>query len=171
MANHGVAPNLLMAFLIIGGFVMSLMIRKEFIPAFDADVVNISVAYVGATPTEMEQGVILPIENKLTSLNGIKRVSSQATQGSAFVNVEIELGFDKQQVYQEVQQAVDSIVTFPAQMERPIVKLAQRNIDVMELVLSGPLDTFALRRLADDVEQKTVSNSASDSGDYSRFTC
>lgn len=157
MANHGVAPNLLMLFLILGGFVMSLVIRKEFIPSFDADIITVYVAYTGATPTEMEQGVLLPIENKLTALNGIKRISGSANQGSARVSVEVEQGFDKQQLYQEIQQAVDSITTFPAQIERPIVKLQQKNIDVMELVLSGPLDNFALRRLADTIEQKLLS--------------
>ena len=76
MAQHGVAPNLLMVFLILGGFVMSLFIRKEFIPPTDADLVSVSVAYPGATPAEMEQAVILPIENQLGTLNGLAEISS-----------------------------------------------------------------------------------------------
>ena len=51
MSRHGVAPNLLMAFLIIGGFLMSLTIRKEFIPATDVDMIIVNVAYPGATPS------------------------------------------------------------------------------------------------------------------------
>lgn len=77
MSEHRVAPNLLMAFLIIGGFLMSLAIRKEFIPPYEADVVIISVAYPGATPSEMEQGVVLPIENELASLEGFKEIDSR----------------------------------------------------------------------------------------------
>jgi len=152
MAHHGVAPNLLMAFLIIGGLLMSLTIRKEFIPPYEADVVQISVSYPGATPAEMEQGVVLPIENELAALDGIKEVSSRARQGTASVSAELENSTDKQQAYQDVQQAVNRITTFPDQIERPVVKLASRSISVMEMALFGPLDTFELKRLAEKVK-------------------
>ena len=71
MARHGVAPNLLMAFLIIGGFLMALVIRKEYFPSTEVDSVSVRVSYAGATPSEMEQGVVLPIENELADVDGI----------------------------------------------------------------------------------------------------
>ena len=109
MAKHGVAPNLLMAFLIIGGFMMSLMIRKEFIPNTELDRVVVSVSYPGATPSEMEQGVVLPIENELRSLDGLDEINSRASQGSARVSVELDNDADKQQIFQDIQQAVNNI--------------------------------------------------------------
>jgi len=154
MSEHKVAPNLLMAFLIIGGFLMSLTIRKEFIPAYEADMVIVSVAYPGATPSEMEQGVVLPIENELASLDGFKEITSSVSLGSASVNVELENGTDKQQAYQDIQQAVNRISTFPAQIERPIVRIASRSIEVMELALFGPLERFELKRLAEKIKDE-----------------
>ncbi len=156
MSQHGVAPNLLMAFLIIGGFLMSLTIRKEFIPPYEADVVVVNVTYPGATPAEMEQGVVLPIENELAGLDGLKEVSSRAYQGSARVSAELENGMDRQQAYQDIQQAVNRITTFPDQIERPLVSLAGRSISVMEMALFGPLETFELKRLAERVKDELL---------------
>ncbi len=159
MARHGVAPNLLMAFLIIGGFLMSLTIRKEFIPPYEADVVQINVSYPGATPAEMEQGVVLPIENELSALDGLKEVTSRARQGSARVSAELENGMDRQQAYQDIQQAVNRITTFPDQIERPVVGLAGRSISVMEMALFGPMSTFELKRLAEKVKDALLESS------------
>ena len=156
MSEHRIAPNLLMAFLILGGFLMSLTIRKEFIPPYEADMVRVSVAYPGATPSEMEQGVVLPIENELASLDGFKEVTSNVSRGSARVNVELENGTDKQQAYQDIQQAVNRISTFPAQIERPIVSLVSRSIEVMELALFGPLERFELKRLAERIKDQLL---------------
>ncbi|WP_286716486.1 efflux RND transporter permease subunit, partial [Thalassolituus sp. UBA2009] len=156
MARHGVAPNLLMAFLIIGGFLMSLNIRKEFIPSYEADMVIVSVGYAGATPSEMEQGVILPIENELSGIDGLKEIVSTATQGSAQITAELENGVDRQQAYQDIQQAVNRISTFPAQMERPLVRIASRSIDVIELALFGPLDQFGLKRLGEQIKDQLL---------------
>lgn len=157
MARHGVAPNLLMAFLIVGGFLVSLTIRKEFIPPYEADIVLVSVGYPGATPQEMEQGVLLPIENEIMSLEGITEVTSTASQGVAQIMAELELGRDKQQAYQDIQQAVNRISTFPAQIERPVVSIAGRQPDVMEFAVFGPLDSFALKRLADEIKDELLS--------------
>lgn len=158
MARHGVAPNLLMAFLIVGGFLMSLTIRKEFIPAFEADMVIINVGYPGATPSEMAQGVVLPIENELGELDGLKNVNVTISQGSARLNLELENGVDRQQAYQNVLQAVNRITIFPAQMERPIISVASRSIGVMELALFGPVDRFELKRLAESVSARLLAD-------------
>ncbi|MDF1764218.1 MAG: efflux RND transporter permease subunit, partial [Oleibacter sp.] len=152
MARHGVAPNLLMAFLIIGGFIMSLAIRKEFFPNTELDIILVQVVYPGATPSEMEQGVILPIENEVTTLNGIAEVNSTANQGSATVFIEITKDMDKQQAYQDVQQAVNNITTFPDGIERPLVSIAGRNIEVVELAMFGPVSQFQLKKLAEQVK-------------------
>lgn len=157
MARHGVAPNLLMVFLLVGGLLVSLTIRKEFIPPYEADIVMVTVAYPGATPEEMEQGVVLPIENEIRNIEGITEITSTATQGSAQIMAELENGWDKQQAYQDIQQSVNRISTFPAQIERPVVSIASRQPDVLEFALFGPLDAFALKRLADEIRDDLLS--------------
>jgi multidrug efflux pump subunit AcrB len=156
MARHGIAPNLFMAFLIIGGFIMSLTIKKEFIPSYEADTVIVDVAYAGATPAEMEQSIILPIENEVASLDGIKDVTSIANSSSARVVFELSNGVDRQKAYQDIEQAVSRITTFPVETEKPVIRLASRSIDVATLAVYGDVSLLELKRLAEQVKEQLL---------------
>ena len=156
MARHGVAPNLFMALLIIGGFLMSLTIKKEFIPSYDADTVIVDVAYAGATPAEIEQAIILPIENEVAALDGIKDVSSVASASSGRVILELVNGVDRQRAYQDIEQAVSRITTFPLETEKPIIKLASRSIDVATLAIYGDVSLLELKHLSEEVKDQLL---------------
>ncbi|MCI5163089.1 MAG: efflux RND transporter permease subunit, partial [Candidatus Electrothrix sp. AX5] len=68
MAGNHVAANLLMLLLVIGGLVSAKMITREVFPSYDLDIVNISMSYPGASPEEVEQGIILAMEEEIRSL-------------------------------------------------------------------------------------------------------
>ncbi|GAA6134195.1 efflux RND transporter permease subunit [Oceaniserpentilla sp. 4NH20-0058] len=158
MARHGVAPNLLMLALLIGGLLTALSIKKEFLPEFTVDIVQVRVVYPGATPTEMEQGVVLPIENELSEMDGIDEVSSSIQEGYAAVNLEIESGEDIQQMYQDILQSVNRISTFPEQMEQPIISIWAGKHDLMDIALHGNLDDFSMKRLAERIKEKLLTS-------------
>lgn len=156
MARHGVAPNLFMAFLIIGGFLMSLTIKKEFIPNHESDTVVVDVAYAGATPAEIEQSIILPIENEVRSLEGVKDVVSIANPSAAKVVLELANGADRQSAFQDIDQAVSRIATFPVEAEKPMVKLSSRAVDVGTLAIFGDLPLLDLKILAESVRDELL---------------
>ena len=158
MARHGVAPNLLMAFLIIGGFMMSLTIKKEFIPNFESDTVIVDVFYAGATPEEIEQSIILPIENEVRSLEGIKDITSTANSGSALVILELSNGTDRQTAFQDIEQAVSRISTFPVEAEKPMIRIASRAIDVANLALYGDITLLELKALAEEIRDELLTS-------------
>ncbi len=158
MARHGIAPNLLMLALIIGGLLTSLSIKKELLPEFTEDVVTVRVVYPGATPSEMEQGVVLPIENELSELSGIDGVTANIQEGYASVYLEIEAGENVQQMYQDILQSVNRISTFPAQMEQPIVSVMARTHNLMDIALHGDLDPFVIKRLAEKIKEKLLTS-------------
>ena len=62
MVDHGVAPNLMMALFIIGGLMASLAIKKEVFPEFETEIVQVTISYPGATPEDVEQSLLLPVE-------------------------------------------------------------------------------------------------------------
>ena len=62
MARNPVAANLLMVAFLVGGLLMSFRIKKEVFPQIQLDEVDISVPYPGASPAEVEQGVLLAVE-------------------------------------------------------------------------------------------------------------
>ena len=88
MAGNSVAANLLMAVLLVGGLLIGLNIKQEVFPDFDMDMVKVSVAYPGASPEEVEQGIVLPVEEAIQGLEGVKEVTSVASEGSGSITVE-----------------------------------------------------------------------------------
>lgn len=151
LVRHRVAPNLLMVLLIAGGLLMAGQIKKEVFPDFSLNIINVTVPYPGASPEEVEQGVILAIEEAVRGLEGIKEVRATASENSGQVRVEAMTGTEPQKLYQDVQQAVERITTFPDDAEEPEIALANRKRDVMDLEIYGDVDELTLRTAAERV--------------------
>ncbi len=156
MIHHGVAPHLLMLALIFGGLVMSFMIRKEYMPETTTDTLTVRVVYPGASPSEIEAGIAVPVEAALYSLDGISKVDTYIGTGWLRVKAELEAGAFPQKIYQDAQQAVNRISSFPSGMETPSVKLDTRISDVMELIVHADLDRFTLKRLTEQIRDRIL---------------
>jgi multidrug efflux pump subunit AcrB len=156
MAGNHVAANLLMLLLVIGGLVSAKMITKEVFPSYDLDIVNISMSYPGASPEEVEQGIILAMEEEIRSLENIERVTSTANEGSASVRVELLSGVNPDKSLQEIKNGIDRITSFPDDVERPIVSLVSRRREVLRLALYGDLDEYSLFGLAETVREDLI---------------
>jgi multidrug efflux pump subunit AcrB len=158
MAANPVAANLLMVFLLLGGFIMSKQLKQEVFPEIDLDVVNISVPYPGASPAEVEQGIILAVEESVRAVEGVKRVKSTASEGVGRVNVELLLGTDTEQAYADVKAAVDRIQSLPDDAERPVVSLIKPRREVISLILHGDTDERTLFNLAERVRTELLAD-------------
>ncbi|MBK1696419.1 AcrB/AcrD/AcrF family protein [Rhodovibrio salinarum] len=156
MARHRVAPNLLMAVLLIGGLLMTTQIRQEVFPEFQADSVIVQVPYPGASPSEVEQGVILAVEEAVQGIIGVEEVTSTAREGSATITAEVQQSADYQRVYQDVRQAVDSITTFPDDAEEPDLRSKKWRRDVLDMQIFGDVDRDVLREAAERVRDSLI---------------
>ena len=137
MAGNPVASNLLMFILLVGGLVMAFNIKQEVFPEFTMDTVTVSVAYSGASPEEVEQGIVLAIEDAVMGLDGVKEVTSSASEGSGSVIVEAEEGYDLQRLSQDIKSEVDRITSFPEEAEDPKVSISSRKRQVLALMVYG----------------------------------
>ena len=88
MASNSVAANLLMFFLIFGGLFYFPRIKQEVFPQFELDLVLVNVIYPGASPAEIEQGLILAVEEAVRSVDGVKEIRSTANESVGVVAVE-----------------------------------------------------------------------------------
>ncbi|MBM9512206.1 efflux RND transporter permease subunit [Desulfogranum marinum] len=156
MVNNGVTSNLLMILLIIGGLLVSFNIKKEVFPDFELDNVAISVAYSGASPEEVEQGILLVVEEAVQSVEGVKEISAKASEGSGTVTAELLDGADRQKVLQEIKQEIDRITTFPDESEEPVVSLSSRKREVLQLSLHGKVSEAILRELGEQVRDRLL---------------
>lgn len=151
MTRHGVAPNLLMLLLVLGGFLFASRITQEVFPSYESDTVTVSVALPGATPAEVEQSVVLAIEEALSGIEGIDRLTATASEGAATVTAELDPAEDRQRLYNEIAQEVDRITTFPEDAEEPQTRLVVPRREVVELQVHGVVDGQSLRMAAEQV--------------------
>ena len=158
MARNSIAANLLMVILIGGGIWTMYNIQKEVFPQFQLDIVEVSVVYPGAAPAEVEQGILLPVEEAIRGIQGIREITSTADEGSGEVLIELVVGTNRMQAFQDIDQAIARIQTFPDDIEQPEVRLQAQQQDVMEIGLYGDVDIWTLRQLAERLRDRLLSN-------------
>ncbi|MEM9455562.1 MAG: efflux RND transporter permease subunit [Myxococcota bacterium] len=158
MAKNPVAANLLMAMFLIGGLLMGLQVRQEVFPDFNLDYVQVSVTYPGASPEEVEKGVLLAIEDAVRDVTGVKAVSSTASEGTAAVYIELMLDAEPNVALSDLKNAIDRITSLPEQTERPVVSLLTSRFEVISLILHGDHDEMTLRRLAERTRDEMLAD-------------
>ncbi len=158
MARNSIATNLLMIILIGGGVWTMFHIQKEVFPQFQLDFVEVSVSYPGSSPAEVEKGILLPVEEAVRGVQGIKEITSTANEGSGEILIELVAGTERMKAFQDIDQAVARIRTFPDDIEEPEVSLQSQQRDVMEIGLYGNKDIWALRILAERLRDILLSD-------------
>lgn len=158
MARNSIATNLLMLLLLGGGIFTMYTIQKEVFPEFQLDFVEVSVAYPGASPAEVEQGILQPVEEAVRGVNGIKEIVSEAGEGSGQVTIELVAGTERMKAFQDIDQAINRIRTFPDDIEEPEVALQNRQRDVIQIGLYGSADIWTLRQLAERLRTILLNN-------------
>lgn len=158
MARNSIAVNLLMLVLIAGGIFTMYNIQKEVFPEFQLDFVEVSVAYPGASPAEVEQGILQPVEEAVRGVQGIKEVVSEASEGSGDITIELVVGTERMKAFQDIDQAINRIRTFPDDIEQPVVRLQSRQRDVIQIGLYGEADVWTMRQLGERLRTILLSN-------------
>jgi len=155
-ARNPVAANLLMLALLLGGTLGLIDIRQEITPDFTLEGVRINMSYPGASPEEVEQGIILPIEKELTGMAGIDTLSATANEGSAQVTAELHDDADPAQLLADVRNAISRITTFPDDAERPRVSLRQHNFFVIAIAVAADLQPEDLFNLSERIRRQLL---------------
>lgn len=156
MAGNSVAANLLMLVLLVGGLIWGTRIKQEVFPEFDLDRVTVTVPYPGASPEEVEKGIVLAVEEAVQGLDGVSEVTASAQEGVGTVTVEMLAGADLQKLGQDIQSEVDRITSFPEEAEKPQVVVVTRRREVISVALYGDQDERVLRELAETTRDRLL---------------
>ena len=151
--KYPVAGNvIILAFFLLGYAGISSM-RSSFFPLQESKLINITVVYPGASPQEIEEGVVLKIENNLRGLLGIDRFTSSSKENSGSIVVESVKGYDIDVLLADVKNAVDKVPSFPAEMEPPVVAKQETINKAISMVIAGKsIDLSTLKTMARQVE-------------------
>jgi len=151
--KYHVAVNVIVIAFAILGILGARSMRSSFFPLVDSKNVLITIVYPGASPQEVEEGIVLKIEDNLKGLAGVDRVTSTSRENSGNINVEIEKGKDIDFMLLEVKNAVDRVPSFPTGMEPLVVSKQEAVRPTISFAISGddiPLPT--LKQIGRQVE-------------------
>ena len=143
--KYEVAVNVLILAFVIFGIVGALSLKSSIFPLNESRNILISIAYPGASPQEIEEGIVLKIEDNLKGLQGVDRVTSTSRENSGTINVEIEQNQDIDFMLLQVKNAVDRVPTFPSGMEPLVVSKLEVVRPTIGFAISGkdiPLSTL-----------------------------
>ena len=152
MAGNGVAANLFMAAILFAGLVALTGLEREAWPTVPFNQVEVSMAYPGATPEEVEESIVAKIEEQVESLDGVKAVKSIAAPGMASVKVEVESDTNINRAMDEIESAVNRIQSFPVSAERPEIRELTNRQSMIRLLIHGDVSEHSLKELAYQIE-------------------
>ncbi len=152
--RNPVAANLLMVVLLAGGALSAFNLRSQVFPTISPGTVVVTVPFPGATPAEVEEGITRRVEEAVLGIDGVKRVSSTASENVGIVTIETSDFSDPELVKDDVESAVDRLSDFPPEnAERPIVVAPKPTGGVVTLAVVGEVGEKALRRAAEQLER------------------
>ena len=84
-AKNPVAANVMMLLIFFGGYLAVTSMRREMFPEFVLDFVTVSVPYPGASPEEIEESICIKIEERIESVDGVKKILASASENVGMV--------------------------------------------------------------------------------------
>jgi multidrug efflux pump subunit AcrB len=148
---HFIKYPIVVTVVIVGFILLGLMgassLKSSFFPLNESRNINININYPGASPAEMEEGIVLKVEENLQGLVGIDRFTSTSQENYASIKVEVLKGYDVSAVLDDIKNAVDKVPSFPVGMEPPIISKEIFRTEAVSFVLSG--DNVSLKSLKD----------------------
>ncbi|MEM6523748.1 MAG: efflux RND transporter permease subunit [Bacteroidota bacterium] len=154
--KYPVVANILIALTLIVGVASLLRTNKSFFPTRPDTNINIQVAFPGASPEEMEEGVTQKIEEALNSIAGIDEVLSTSSENSASITVVTLESYDIDEIYTEVKNAVDGINSFPVDAEKPIIFKQRQESTAQWLAITGDVDLATLKFYAEEIKDDLI---------------
>ena len=151
--RYHVAVNIIIIAFLLFGTLGVKSLKSSFFPLTESHIVQIAVTYPGASPAEIEEGVILKIEDNLKGLVGVERVTSVSRENSGSITVEVEKELDINFMLLEVKNAVDRVPSYPTGMEPLVVSKQEPVRSTINFALTAENTTLLeLKKIGRQVE-------------------
>ena len=154
--KYPVNGNVLLVLTLVFGAIAALNMRSLFFPQTPDRIISIQAIYPGASPEEIEEGIVLKIEDNLDGLDGIDQISSVSSENSGSVTVEVKEGENTEEILQDVKNSVDRISSFPSGMEPPAIYILDAFGSAVSYALSSDMDLRELKKVARKIEDDLI---------------
>jgi multidrug efflux pump subunit AcrB len=136
--RHKVAANVMLLIAVMAGILGITRMNVQFFPTFALDVLSVRVLWSGASAEDVENGIVIPLEERLKTVDGVKKLSSTAAQGIASVTLELKQGTNSLIALDQVRQRVAEFSNLPKDAEAPQISRVSRYEPVARLLIRGP---------------------------------
>ncbi|MFY0686597.1 MAG: efflux RND transporter permease subunit [Cyclobacteriaceae bacterium] len=151
--KYPVAVNVVILAMAVLGVAGIFGLKSSTFPLNESRVINITVVYPGASPLEMEEGVVMKIEDNLRGLIGVDRFTSVSSENSASISVEVIKGYEIDVVLADIKNAVDRVPSYPVGMEPPVISKGVFRTQAVTFVVNGAnVPLKSLKQIAREVE-------------------
>ena len=151
--QYHVAVNVFILAFILFGLLGVNSLKSSFFPLTESHIIQITATYPGASPQEIEEGVVLKIEDNLKGLAGVERVTSISRENGGSITVEVEKERDIDFMLLQVKNAVDRVPSFPTGMEPLVVSKQEQIRSTINFALSGEnIPLLTLKKIARQIE-------------------
>ncbi len=155
-ANNHVAANLMMIIIIMAGLFSVATITKKAMPDIDLPIIQVRMAYPGATPADVEKGIVILIEEAVEDVDGINTIRSVAQEGNAQVTLEVDESYNINEVLNDVKTRVDSIVNLPVDAEPAVVMRTLIRNDALRIEIHGDINPVSQKELAQQIRDELL---------------
>ena len=156
--KYPISADVLLILILIFGAIGGLSLRSTFFPETDTKLISVQLVFPGASPEEVEEGVILKIEDNLSGVSGIKRITSISQENIGNVVVEAKSGYDIDEILSDVKNSIDQINSFPIGLEPPVISKREALTNAINFAILGDLDLGTLKDFARIIEDDLLAS-------------
>lgn len=155
-ARHPTIANLLMIAFLAFGAVMAPRLQRETFPRVAPSKVQITVAYPGATPADVEEGICRRIEDAIDAVDGVREIKCESRESIAIATIQMVEGGNLDRFFADIKTEVDAIDDFPDNVESPIIKQLGRSDNVAAVAVIGPQHRTELKSFAERLKDRML---------------
>lgn len=148
--RHPTAANLILVLLFAVGLWAAPQMRAQFFPDVVIERINVSVAWEGAGPEDVDAAIVQLLEPALLGVEGVESSQASSREGFARISLEFEPDWDMRRAVGDVEAATNSITNLPDGAEDPKVTLYTWSDRVTDVVITGPVGVDQLARFSDE---------------------
>jgi multidrug efflux pump len=148
---------LLVFFLVLASGISALIsIPKEAQPDITVPYIYVGASLEGISPEDSDRLLVRPLEQELSTIDGVKEYVSTASEGYAAITLEFEVDIDIDDALVDVREAVDSAQSsLPSEADEPVVQeINLAEFPVINISLAGDVDERVLFKVAEDLQER-----------------
>ena len=146
--SNPVLSTLILILTMAAGTMALAFMHRELFPDFSMDEILVEMEYPGASPSEIQDGIIRKIEDALEGMEGVGEYVTSSEDNRASAEIMVRHGYDATTLSNRIRSRVDAISTFPASAERPVINVEQHRTEVMRLYVAADLPERQRKELA-----------------------